>query len=92
MRWSDGGRLPVVVDAAYLSYPTSELARWSRADFACFSAKYFGGPNAAGFVAGRAARVGAVAALDFTGYESGRWRPFGRAWKLDKAASPPRLA
>ena len=26
-----------------------------------------------------------VAALDFVGYESGPWRTFGRAWKLDRA-------
>ena len=30
--------------------------------------------------------VADVAALDFTGYESGRWRTFGRAFKLDRAA------
>jgi D-glucosaminate-6-phosphate ammonia-lyase len=78
--------VPVVVDAAYLSYPLAEIARWSAAgDLVCFSAKYFSGPNGGGFVAGRAARVAALAALDFTGYESGRWRTFGRAWKLDRA-------
>jgi L-seryl-tRNA(Ser) seleniumtransferase len=78
--------VPVVVDAAYLSFPVSELGRWSTAaDIACFSAKYFWGPNAGGFVAGRAPFVADVAALDFTGYESGRWRTFGRAWKLDRA-------
>jgi seryl-tRNA(Sec) selenium transferase len=76
----------VVVDAAYLSYPVSEPARWSSvADLACFSAKYFWGPNGGGFVAGRREAVEWLAALDFTGYESGRWRTFGRAWKLDRA-------
>ena len=78
--------MPVVVDAAYLSFPLSELERWaSAADVACFSAKYFWGPNGGGFVAGRAGSVADVAALDFTGYESGRWRTFGRAFKLDRA-------
>ena len=78
--------VPVVVDAAYQSFPLSELARWSTAgDVACFSAKYFWGPNAGGFVAGRAGLVADVAALDFTGYESGPWRTFGRAFKLDRA-------
>ena len=77
--------VPVVVDAAYLSFPLDELARWSAAgDVACFSAKYFWGPNAGGFVAGRAEPVGALAALDFTGYEYGPWLTFGRAWKLDR--------
>lgn len=78
--------VPVVVDAAYQCYPLSELRRWARAgDVACFSAKYFWGPNAGGFVAGRAALVRDIAALDFTGYESGPWRTFGRAFKLDRA-------
>jgi D-glucosaminate-6-phosphate ammonia-lyase len=79
--------VPVVVDAAYLSYPLAELERWSAgADFACFSAKYFWGPNGGGFVAGRRERIEDLAALDFTGYESGEWRTFGRAFKLDRAA------
>jgi seryl-tRNA(Sec) selenium transferase len=78
--------VPVVVDAAFLSFPLEELERWATAgDLACFSAKYFWGPNGGGFVAGRAALVEHVAALDFTGFESGRWRTFGRAWKLDRA-------
>jgi D-glucosaminate-6-phosphate ammonia-lyase len=76
--------VPVVVDAAYLSYPLAELSRWS-ADFVCFSAKYFWGPNAGGFVAGPRERIADLAALDFTGYESGEWRTFGRAFKLDRA-------
>jgi D-glucosaminate-6-phosphate ammonia-lyase len=78
--------VPVVVDAAYLNFPMSELERWAAAaDLACFSAKYFWGPNTGGFVAGRARPVADVAALDFTGYESGEWRTFGRAFKLDRA-------
>ena len=78
--------VPIVVDAAFLSFPLGELARWSRAgDVACFSAKYFWGPNGGGFVAGRAGLIADIAALDFVGYESGRWRTFGRAFKLDRA-------
>jgi seryl-tRNA(Sec) selenium transferase len=78
--------VPVVVDAAFMSYPLSALERWSIAgDVACFSAKYFWGPNAGGFVAGGAALVADVAALDFTEYESGAWRTFGRAFKLDRS-------
>src|SRR4051794_19452797 len=85
--------VPVVVDAAYLSYPLSELGRWcSAADFTCFSAKYFWGPNGGGFVAGRRERIAALAALDFTGYESGEWQTFGRAWKLDRATIVATLA
>jgi L-seryl-tRNA(Ser) seleniumtransferase len=54
------------------------------ADLVCFSAKYFGGPNAAGFLAGRPELMAAVAALDFTRHESGPYRRFGRAFKLDR--------
>ncbi|HWK30434.1 MAG TPA: hypothetical protein VNS09_27960 [Solirubrobacter sp.] len=75
--------VPVVVDAAFA---IEAFGHWATAgDIACFSAKYFGGPNAGGFVAGRAGPVADVAALDFTGYESGPWRHFGRAFKLDRA-------
>jgi len=76
--------VPVVVDAAYLSYPLEELSRWL-ADFTCFSAKYFWGPNGGGFVAGARSRIADLAALDFTGFESGEWRTFGRAFKLDRS-------
>ena len=78
--------VPVVVDAAYQCFPLSDMERWATAgDVACFSAKYFWGPNGGGFVAGRARLVADIAALDFTGYESGPWLTFGRAWKLDRA-------
>jgi L-seryl-tRNA(Ser) seleniumtransferase len=78
--------VPVVVDAAYQSFPLEALRRWSSAgDVACFSAKYFFGPNAGGFVCGRPGLVADVAALDFVGYESGPWRTFGRAFKLDRS-------
>jgi D-glucosaminate-6-phosphate ammonia-lyase len=77
--------VPVLVDAAFMSFPVSELALWTGlGDAACFSAKYFFGPNAGGFVAGRADLVADIAALDFTGFESGAWLTFGRAWKLDR--------
>ncbi|RKQ87797.1 L-seryl-tRNA(Ser) seleniumtransferase [Solirubrobacter pauli] len=78
--------VPVIVDAAFQCFPVSAFGRWSAGgDLAVFSAKYFGGPNAGGFVAGSEARVRDVAALDFVGYESGPWRTFGRAFKLDRA-------
>jgi L-seryl-tRNA(Ser) seleniumtransferase len=65
--------VPVVVDAALLSFPLSELERWSNAgDPACFSAKQFWGPNGGGVVAGERL-VADVAALESTGYESGEW-------------------
>lgn len=78
--------VPVVVDAAYLSFPTRLLTAFTRdgADLVCFSAKYFWGPNAGGFIAGREDLIRVVADLDFTHYESGPLRTFGRPLKLDR--------
>jgi L-seryl-tRNA(Ser) seleniumtransferase len=79
-------RVPVLVDAAYQIDPPgriTELAN-SGADLVCFSAKYYGGPNAAGFVCGTRALVEAVAANDFTRFESGQQHRYGRPFKLDR--------
>ncbi|MBS1882879.1 MAG: aminotransferase class V-fold PLP-dependent enzyme [Actinobacteria bacterium] len=78
--------IPVVVDAAYLSYPTELISSFmtAGADLVCFSAKYFHGPNAGGFLLGREDLVEAVRDNDFTGYESGEHLTFGRPFKLDR--------
>lgn len=78
--------IPVLVDAAFLNYPPESMRRFTDAgaDLVCFSAKYFYGPNGGGFVVGSANLVGAVEAVDFTGYESGPWLIFGRPFKLDR--------
>ena len=78
--------LPVVVDAAYLNYPLDLFRSFTSAgaDLVCFSAKYFGGPNAGGFVIGREDLVRSVAGLDFTRYESGVYRIFGRPFKMGR--------
>ncbi len=80
--------VPVVVDAAYMSYPTELIASYGAqgGDLVCFSAKYFYGPNAGGFVYGTRELVEAVAGIDFTGFESGQHLIFGRAFKLDRSA------
>ena len=80
--------VPVVVDAAYMSYPTDLIASYATAgaDLVCFSAKYFWGPNAGGFVYGSRELIDAVAEIDFTGFESGQHLIFGRAFKLDRSA------
>ncbi|HEX5762909.1 MAG TPA: DegT/DnrJ/EryC1/StrS family aminotransferase [Solirubrobacterales bacterium] len=80
--------VPILVDAAYLSYPTELIGRWvgSGADLVCFSAKYFYGPNAGGFMAGDAELIEAVAELDFTHFEAGPYLTFGRPFKLDRIA------
>jgi L-seryl-tRNA(Ser) seleniumtransferase len=78
--------VPTFVDAAYMNYPVEIMGNFTArgADLVCFSAKYFGGPNAAGFLAGRADLIAAVAALDFTRHESGPYHRFGRAFKMDR--------
>jgi D-glucosaminate-6-phosphate ammonia-lyase len=80
--------VPVVVDAAYMSYPTELIATYGArgGDLVCFSAKYFHGPNAGGFVYGTRELIAAVAEIDFTGFESGQHLIFGRAFKLDRGA------
>jgi L-seryl-tRNA(Ser) seleniumtransferase len=53
-------------------------------DLVCISAKYFGGPNAGGFVMGSKSLIEAVANVHFTRYESGKHLKFGRPLKLDR--------
>jgi L-seryl-tRNA(Ser) seleniumtransferase len=78
--------VPVVVDAAYLSYPIDLLPQFAAcgADLTCFSAKYFFGPNSGGFVSGKRQLVDIVAGLDFTCFESGKFRTFGRPFKMSR--------
>lgn len=78
--------VPTFADAAYMNYPVEIMGSFNAqgADLACFSAKYFGGPNAAGFLSGRRELIAAVAAIDFTRHESGPYRRFGRAFKMDR--------
>jgi L-seryl-tRNA(Ser) seleniumtransferase len=78
--------IPVFVDAAYMNFPVEIMGSFNAqgADLVCFSAKYFGGPNAAGFLSGRSDLIAAVAAIDFTRHESGPYRRFGRAFKMDR--------
>jgi L-seryl-tRNA(Ser) seleniumtransferase len=78
--------VPLLVDAAYLCWPLAAIPSYTAAgaDLVCFSAKYFGGPNAGGFVAGSRVMIDAVTANNFTRYESGPYRTFGRPFKLDR--------
>ncbi|MFZ5676498.1 MAG: aminotransferase class V-fold PLP-dependent enzyme [Pseudomonadota bacterium] len=78
--------VPVIVDAAYLNYPTSIIGDFMRrgADLVCISAKYFGGPNAGGFILGRKALIEAVSNVHFTRYESGKYLKLGRPLKMDR--------
>jgi L-seryl-tRNA(Ser) seleniumtransferase len=78
--------VPVLVDAAYLNYPAELMRSFTAAgaDLVIFSAKYFRGPNAGGFICGRRDLIDAVAGVDFTGFESGPHLIFGRPFKLDR--------
>jgi L-seryl-tRNA(Ser) seleniumtransferase len=92
--------LPVIVDAAYMNFPLlpnpadPSLATAARdtmrsfhqrgGNLVCFSAKYFWGPNAGGFVMGDQALIDTVIGLDFTRFESGPFRIFGRAFKMGR--------
>jgi D-glucosaminate-6-phosphate ammonia-lyase len=79
-------KIPVVVDAAYMNFPPEHMRSYAAygADLTCFSAKYFGGPNAGGFVSGSKAMIAAVRDLEFTRHESGDYRRFGRAFKMGR--------
>lgn len=78
--------IPVIVDAAYLNYPTTIMGDFMRrgADLVCISAKYFGGPNAGGFILGRKGLIEAVSNVHFTRYESGKYLKLGRPLKMDR--------
>lgn len=78
--------IPVIVDAAYMNYPVSLMSSFGKhgADVVIFSAKYFGGPNAGGFMYGQSSLIGGVAVADFVRHESGPIVKFGRAFKQDR--------
>lgn len=78
--------VPVFVDAAYMNYPTSLMGGYLRrgADLVAVSAKYFGGPNAGGFIMGRKDLIAAVTNVHFTRYESGPYLKYGRPLKMDR--------
>jgi L-seryl-tRNA(Ser) seleniumtransferase len=78
--------IPVLVDAAYMNYPTEIMGGYMRrgADMVAVSAKYFGGPNAGGFILGRPDLIAGVSNVHFTRYESGSYLKFGRPLKMDR--------
>jgi len=78
--------IPVIVDAAYMNFPPDIMRSYTRAgaDLVCFSAKYYAGPNAGGFIAGRSDLIRSVTGLDFTRFESGKYRSFGRPFKMGR--------
>ena len=78
--------LNIVVDAAYRVYPLhliTDLAK-SGADLVCFSAKYMGGPNNAGFLCGRRDLVKAARLNGFMDWETDSNMNIGRGYKMDR--------
>ena len=78
--------LQIIVDAAYRIYPLyliTDLVQ-SGADLVCFSAKYMGGPNTAGFLCGRAGAVEAARLNGFMAWEVEDNRNAGRGYKMDR--------
>ncbi len=84
--------VPVIVDAAGLTYPTSNFKMFAemKADIVAFGGKYVHGPNSTGFAIGRKDLIDAMALHSFIGAESGPdetpgyWRGIGRGYKLDR--------
>jgi D-glucosaminate-6-phosphate ammonia-lyase len=84
--------VPVIVDAAGMTYPTSNFKMFSdmKADIVAFGGKYVLGPNSTGFAIGRRDLIEAMALHNFIGVESGpdetpgKWRSIGRGYKLDR--------
>ena len=78
--------VPVIVDAAGQVWPVENLRKYPEmgADLAAHSSKYFGGPNSAGFLAGRQDLIDAAMMHSFIGFEYGPPRTIGRGMKLDR--------
>ena len=75
--------VPVIADAASDIYPLDLMRRIAAAgDLVIFGGKYFGGPNASGFVCGDRGLIEAVAAQGFT-MPAGAMG-IGRSMKLDR--------
>jgi L-seryl-tRNA(Ser) seleniumtransferase len=86
LRIGEQYNIPVIVDAAGQVYPVENLRKYPLmgADLVAYSSKYFGGPNSAGFLAGRKDLVEAATMHGFIGFEYGPPRTIGRAMKVDR--------
>ena len=78
--------VPVMVDAAGQVFPVEKLQKYPAmgVDLVAHSSKYFGGPNSAGFLAGRKELVEAAMMHSFVGFEYGPPRTIGRGMKVDR--------
>jgi L-seryl-tRNA(Ser) seleniumtransferase len=78
--------VPVMVDAAGQVYPKEKMQKYGDlgVDLIAHSSKYFGGPNSAGFLAGRKDLIDAAAMHSYIGFEYGPPRTLGRGMKVDR--------
>jgi L-seryl-tRNA(Ser) seleniumtransferase len=77
--------LPVLVDGAGVSYPDQMRALIATgADIVCFGAKYYHGPQAAGWIAGKKEWIEAAAENDFLAFHNKQNNAIGRGMKLDR--------
>jgi seryl-tRNA(Sec) selenium transferase len=67
-------------------WPLENLRKYPSmgADLTAYSSKYFGGPNSAGFLAGRKDLIDAARLHSFIGFEYGPPWTMGRPMKLDR--------
>ena len=78
--------VPVIVDAAGLTYPLDNLRRFTRlgADLVCYAGKYFDAPQSTGLLVGRRDLVEMAAINGFVGFESSGYHTIGRPMKVDR--------
>jgi len=81
-----GRRIPLIVDAAGLTYPVEEMSKYARlgADLVCYAGKYFDAPQSTGLLVGRKDLVEAAGRNGFVAFETEDNRAFGRPMKLDR--------
>jgi L-seryl-tRNA(Ser) seleniumtransferase len=78
--------LPVIVDAAGMSFPVDNLRKYVRqgADLVCYAAKYFDAPHSTGLLVGRKDLVEVALVNSFIGFETSGYLTVGRAMKVDR--------
>jgi L-seryl-tRNA(Ser) seleniumtransferase len=78
--------LPVIVDAAGMSYPVDNLRKYARqgADLVCYAAKYFDAPHSTGLLVGRKDLVDVAMVNSFIGFETSGYLTIGRPMKVDR--------
>lgn len=78
--------VPVIVDAAGLTYPLDNLRRYTRAgaDLVCYAGKYFDAPHSTGLLLGKRDLVEAASMNGFVSFETNGLRTIGRAMKIDR--------